>query len=54
MPKREISLSPKAIQTINEILSSGKKVRISVVDRRLRITEVVEGTKVKYDVMLPE
>lgn len=54
MTKREISLSPKAIQVINEILSSGKKVRISVVGQRLRITEVVEGTKVRYDVMIPE
>ncbi len=54
MAKREISLSPKAVQIINEILSNGKKVRISVVGNRLRITEVVEGIKVKYDVMVPE
>lgn len=54
MAKHEISLSPKAVQTINEILSNGKKVRISVVGNRLRITEVVEGTKVRYDVTVPE
>ena len=51
--RTEIQLSPKAIQTINEILTSGKKVMISLVGQRLRITEVSDG-KVKYDTMIPK
>lgn len=51
--KQEISLSPKAIRTINEILSSGRAVRISLVGQRLRIMEV-SGEKVKYDAMIPK
>lgn len=51
--RTEIRLSPKAVQTINEILSSGKKCNISVIGQRLRITEVSDG-KVKYDTMIPK
>ena len=51
--KQEISLSPKAIQTINRILSDGKKAQVSLVGQRLRITEIADG-KVKYDTMIPK
>lgn len=50
--KQEISLSPKAIKIINEILSRGKGVDISLVGRRLRISEVDDT--LKYDVMIPK
>ena len=50
--KQEISLSPKAIQIINEILSRGNAADVSLVGRRLRILEVSE--KLKYDVMIPK
>ena len=51
--KREISLSPKAIHVINEILSNGNRVNISLVGQRLRITEIA-SEKVKYDTMIPK
>lgn len=50
--KQEISLSPKAYKIINEILSRGKGVNISVIGRRIRIIEVDET--LKYDVMIPK
>lgn len=50
--KQEISLSPKAIQTINEILSRGKAADITLVGRRLRIVEI--DKTLKYDVMIPK
>lgn len=51
--KREISLSPGAVRIINEILSNGNTVQISLVGNRLRITEQRKGN-VKYDVTIPD
>lgn len=50
--KREISISPAAVRIINEILTNGNQVQISLVGSRLRITEQRRGN-VKYDVMIP-
>ena len=51
--KPEISLSPSAHRIIDEILSNGNEVRITLVGKRLRITEVRQG-HVKYDVMVSD
>ena len=53
MAKREISLSPSAVRLLNEILSSGKKAEIVVVNNRLMIYEVPRSTR-KYDVVVAE
>lgn len=50
--KHEISLSPGAIKLLNEILSSGKKAEIVVVNNHLMIYEVPRSTR-KYDVVIP-
>ena len=50
--KPEISLSPKAVRVINEILSRGNTVDVSLVGQRLRIVEV--NKTLKYDVMIPK
>ena len=52
MAKYEISLSPGAIKLLNEILSSGKKAEIVVVNNHLMIYEVPRSTR-KYDVVIP-
>ena len=51
--RTEIRLSPKAVETINEILNAGKRCEISLIGQRLRITEISNG-KVKYDTMIPK
>lgn len=51
--KHKISLSEKAIQLLNEILSSGKKAEVVVVNNRLMIYEVPRSTR-KYDVVIAE
>lgn len=51
--KQEISLSPKAVRLINEILSNGKKAEIVIVNNRLMIYEVPRSTR-KYDVVIAE
>ena len=43
--KQEISLSPTAVETINEILSSGKEVQIAVRSNRLIIWETQSRKK---------
>lgn len=53
MAKHEISLSPTAIKLLNEILSSGKKAEIVIVNNRLMIYEVPRSTR-KYDVTISE
>lgn len=53
MAKQEISLSPRAVNLINEILSSGKRVEIVVVNKHLMIYEVPRSTR-KYDVLISE
>ena len=53
MAKHEISLSPAAIRLINEILSSGKKAEVVVINNRLMIYEVPRSTR-KYDVTISE
>ena len=53
MPKHDISLSPAAVKLLNEILSSGKKAEIVVVNNRLMIYEVPRSTR-KYDVVISE
>lgn len=50
MAKQEVSLSPAAIRIINEILSRGGRVEISLIGQRLRINRV--NSKVEYDVMI--
>lgn len=52
MPKPTISLSEKAIRKINEILSGGGEVKITLVGKRLRIARV--KSSVEYDVMIAE
>lgn len=53
MPKTEISLSPKAVQTINELLSSGARAQIDYDPRtgELKIYEVPR-LKTKYRVVV--
>ena len=53
MPKTEIVLSPRAIQTINETLSSGSRVQIDYDPRtgELKIYEVPR-LKTKYRVVV--
>lgn len=50
MAKLEISLSPAAVFQINQALSNGKEVRISVRGGRLIIWEL--SSKKKYDVVV--
>ena len=50
MEKPEISLSPAAIFQINQALSNGKEVRITVHNGRLIIWELY--AKRKYDVIV--
>lgn len=53
MPKTEISLSPKAVQTINELLTSGARAQIDYDPRtgELKIYEVPR-MKTKYKVVV--
>ena len=50
MPKTEISLSPRAVETINEILTNGKEAQIAVRNNRLIVWEV--QSKKKYEVVV--
>ena len=52
MPKMSVSLSERALQKINEMLSRGFEVRISLVGKRLRIAKV--KSTVEYDVMISD
>ena len=52
MAKYEISLSPTAISQINEILSNGKDVQVSVRGNRLIIWEM--HSKKKYEVVVTQ
>lgn len=48
--RHEISLSPKAIQQINESLSNGKDVQVAVRNGRLIVWEMT--SKKKYEVVV--
>lgn len=50
--RKSVSLSPNAIRIINEILTGGGKVEVSMIGSRLRIVRV--KTTVEYDVMIGE
>lgn len=52
MPKTEISLSPRAIETINEILTNGKEAQIAVRNNHLIVWEV--QSKKKYEVVVAQ
>ena len=53
MAKHEISLSPEAVQLLNEILSAGRKAEIMVVNDRLMIFDVPRSTR-KYNKVIAE
>lgn len=52
MPKTEISLSPGAVKTINEILTNGKEAQIAVRNNRLIVWE--SQSKKKYEVVVAQ
>lgn len=52
MPKTEISLSPKAIQTINELLTDGKRVSVDVNPKTQELMIREEHSKLKYRVVI--
>ena len=52
MPKTEITLSPKAIAQINEILTNGKEAQIAVRNNRLIVWET--QSKKKYEVVVTQ
>lgn len=52
MAKHEISLSPNAVSQINEVLSNGKDVQISVRGNKLIIWET--QSKKKYEVVVAQ
>lgn len=52
MPKTEITLSPKAIQTINELLTDGKRVSVDVNPKTSELMIREEHSKLKYRVVI--
>ena len=50
--KTQITLSPRAVEQINEALSRGKDVQIAVRNKRLIIWEM--GNKQVYEVIISE
>lgn len=52
MAKHEISLSPNAVQTINALLSEGKRVSVDVNQKTHELMIREEHSKLRYKVVV--